>query len=277
MPSKPPVKPVSEPVGFYVRLHGPGASLASTPFRRVGGVLNAVQRLIEQPEDPRAHERDPEVAPVRNALTLLDLREGSAVYGVAAQLPAAAMRQVRRTGRDLEAIDGADWTAADVSALSELSRVAKAQGVVVELREAGPAGELGPVVAAVGPGTGERVRAAAFVRQRTSLYGVLKRVGGATATRCAVRAPGRRSLIYCGVRSEPLARALGRYVYRPMTLHGEAVLVGRRRYVHRFRVESFDPHEEGSLVEALREVHAAGGDGWDGVEDPAALIYGGDA
>ncbi len=258
---------------FLIRLGGPGIAPGSVPLRRLISVLESVQRLI----DPREAEDGPPVAAgsvddARNPLNLLGVQDGSAVYRVSALEPLAALRQLESFGDSLGAAADADWHPAGLSAVEHLSRVARRMGLGIELLR--PAGG---VIARIGPDTYHDIAEAAFIDAPTALRGVLQRVGGADRPRCSLRVASMRRLVYASVVGEKVAHRLSRHLYEELTVHGPARLLRRSGRLVRFTVERFDLPREGTLLDALDAVYAAGGSGWDGVLDPSVVLYGGDA
>jgi len=180
---------------FFVRLDGPGVRPWGVPMRSLARVLQAIQRLVsEQDEEDATVEEGMECATApddrRRGLHLLDIKSGSAVYKVAAGDPGLAIDVIRRTGEAIRRPQSSDWQGSTLSAVEELSEVAKSLGCTIELVTAGdPRHEA--VLATIRPDTYSEIEGTAFIKGGTSVLGRIERVGGATARHCGLRLPDR--------------------------------------------------------------------------------------
>lgn len=261
------------PADFVIRLVGPGIRPWAVPFRQLSRVLDAVQRLVEQADEPEPGvETSQEKLESASALRLLDVRTSSAAYRVAAPKPENALRVLRVTGKNIESPAENDWSAATLSSLKELSEVARSLGCQIEFRLPGDGRHAGDVIAKVGPETSEVVEASAFISGPTSVYATIQRVGGATEMHCGVYLHDQQRMVICRVNSEELVRDLGHYIYKDVFLTGQATWLRHNFELKRLTINSFEPPKTGSILDALRRIRDAGGDAWDRVRNPDAAI-----
>lgn len=268
----------SKNADFVVRLVGSDVKPWRVPMRTLARLMDAIQRLVEQTEEedadpiPSSDDLLDHVSLGSNVLKLVGIRSASAGYEIATPFREGALAVLSTTGKSIEDPANAEWSAATISSLKELTEIAKAMGVKVEVRKPNKAGRLGDVIAKITPTTYDAIAAAAFVRGQTTLFGTIERVGGASAARCAVRVPEQTKLVYCNVGTDELAKRIGQYLYQDISLHGEATWLRANWRITNFDINSFDPPKTGSLNDALRDIWKAGGKAWDKVDDPAAFI-----
>lgn len=156
--------------------------------------------------------------------------------------------------------------------IETLSQLARSMDCVIELRRPPHKREHGEVIATIGPQTGHALAQHAYVRGETSVHGKIERVGGASETRCGIRLDGGSPMIYCSVASADLAREMGRYLYKHVTITGVATWFRRDWTIKTIDVTSIEPPKEGSILATLRRVREHGGSAWDDVDDPEKLI-----
>ena len=260
---------------FVIRLEKPGLRPWDVPARALWHIIIAIQRLIERTEPETTETGEPTEEPVPKpeaAIRLLDVVSGSAVYPVGAVEPDMAMRILRDMGTNLSHPTVAEWDGATLSSLDEISRAAKSIGCIVEIKSAD---KQGTVLARITPESYQEVAELAFVRGKSSVYGYLERVGGATQPHCGLRIPSQPTkMIICHVASEQIARELGPHVYEYVRLFGTVTWYRQGWRVKSVIVEGFEPTKTGPLREALHAIWEAGGKAWDAVDDPEALIRG---
>ncbi|QYK47377.1 MAG: hypothetical protein KF838_11370 [Phycisphaeraceae bacterium] len=265
---------------FVIRLVGPDMRPWAVPTRKLSRVLDAVQRLLDQSEyvevlsgEPRTQD-DNEAPGDGKTIRLLDVKKGSAAYPIAIGNVKPALKLIRDTGNGIENPAESDWTSPTLSALEELSGVAKSLGCQIEFVLPGDKSRRhGDVLATITPSTYHNVQQSAFVEGDTKIYATVERVGGATTMHCGVRLINQPSkMVICQVRQESLIRDLGQWIYQEVSLIGRATWLRRGYEVVGFVIESVEPPKTGSIMDALRRIHAAGGSGWDDVADPDAEI-----
>ena len=81
-------------------------------------------------------------------------------------------------------------------------------------------------------------------------------------------------MVICRVTTEDLVRGLGQYLYQSVVLTGDATWLRHNWRLKGLVIKSFEPPKTGSILEALRQAHDAGGDAWEAVSDPDAFISG---
>ena len=266
------------PPDFVIRMVGPGVRPWAVPMRALAGVLQAVQRLVEQwdGEDAalRAIERVTTLEQEQQSLRLIDVRSSSAAYSLTAPHPETALKLIRKTGDDLKMPREADWTEATLSSLSDLSVAARTLGCHIEFRLPGGKKGYGDVLAVIGPDTFSEVEKFAYIKGPSSILARIERVGGATEMRCGVRLHEQARMVICTVTSEELVRELGRYIYQDVVLYGEATWLRRSFSLKNLVVTAVESPKTGSILSALKKIQSAGGEGWDVVSDPEAEIAG---
>lgn len=254
---------------FTVRLVGQGISPSVIPVRALARILGALQRLVDQRDDDTTEISQVECEqeqPAARPLHLVGIKTSSAGYLVAAPDRKCAVDILRNTGHAIAEPRRSEWNGPTLSALKELSEVARAIPCEIEIRN-------GRVLATVTPRTYEEISPSAFVYGRTSLYARIERVGGATEMHCGIRLPEMpRKMVICHVQGSDLVRSLGQYMYQRVLLHGDATWMRRSLRLRHFTITSFEPPRSGSLLEALRDVREAGGRGWDKVADVNAAF-----
>lgn len=266
---------------FVIRLVGSGMRPWRVPFRNLARVLNAVQRLVEQREEEDDADVVPsgEIAPAAaldaGTLRLIDVKDSSAAYRVAAPNPKAALRLIGETGQSIKEPSKANWTLATLSSLEELSEIARSLGCEIEFRlpGAGKGRQYGDVLATIRPSTFTEVQGTAFISGRTSVYATIERVGGATKAHCGIRIPEQlRKMVICRVDNDDLVRQLGQFIYQDVVLIGRGTWLRHSLHLRHFVIEAYEPPKTGSFRDALRRIYDAGGHAWDRVDDPDALL-----
>jgi len=113
----------------------------------------------------------------------------------------------------------------------------------------------------------------AFIYGRTSVYARIERVGGATAMHCGIRLPDSPGkMVICRVATSDLVRQLGQYMYERLILSGNATWVKHNGKLKDLLIDAYEPPKTGSVMDALRLAHDAGGYAWDNVDDPDKAI-----
>lgn len=265
---------------FVIRLEAEGLRPWDVPMRHLARVMDAVQRLVEQQEDSdteRALARTDDTDranPVDRVLRLIDIKRGSAAYPVAIPRPEPAIRLFREAGISIKRPESAPWTQSTLSSIKELSEVANALGCKIEIRQPGAKGKTyGDVLATITSKTYECVSQTAFIVGETSVYATVERVGGATEMHCGIRVPNQsRRMVICRVENEDLVRQLGQFIYQEVTLVGKATWLRHNFELRSMIIHSLEPPRAGSLNDALKRIHDAGGSSWDSVVDPDRLL-----
>lgn len=234
-------------------------------MRAVSDALSAVQDL--------ASGRDPFVMPKvdpEKAINLVEVRSGSAIYSCVARAPAEAVENLARVGALISAAEIQDNALIPVlKPLERLSEVARTLGCRLEII---PSGADGEPLLVVEDQSYEKLSKKLLVRGDATVIGRVERAGGATEMRCLLRVPGRRHLLYCGVRSKELVQRLGQHLYERIAAVGTAVWIHRTWYIYEFTINDFSQPSMGNAREAIERLRSAGLSGWDEVEDPEAAI-----
>lgn len=278
-----PPKPLPD---LFIRLSGRGIKPWVVPMRTLASVMNAVQRLVDQNDDEIEVEAEEETVDVRavegespidlaeRSLRLVQVKSGSAVYGVTTAAPTSSLSIISDTGRSIENPANAAWSGSTISSLKELSEVARSQGCNIELCEAKNGRYVGDVLARICPLTFHEVSESAFVRGITSVYGRLERIGGATELRCGLRVTDQPRMVFCDIAGIDLIRKMGPHLYEDIFVSGEATWLRHNWHLRTMKITSFEPPKTGSILDVLDRMHELGGHGWDKVRDPDKLIAG---
>jgi hypothetical protein len=241
-------------------------------MRSLTRILNAVQRLIEHTEESVTEVGDDAQVESEPAmpLHLLDVRRGSARYGVLSDSAPAALKTIAETGRYLQDPSRSEWEPEILSPIREISAVAKTLKSQVEFRRPGKNGEL---LATITPQSYEEMSRVAFITGDSTVSGYLERVGGATSWFCGLRLPDQSAkMLICPVDSQDLVRQLGQHVYENVRVSGAVTWFRRNWRVRRVYVKSFEPTKEGSILQALDRIYEAGGKDWNDVQDVDGLL-----
>lgn len=258
-----------EPI-FEVEFTGSGIYPEMIPLGTLARTLTAIQRIasgieLEEEDSEEAAGNEPE----NGAIRLLNVRRGSAVYRFVGESANLALQRLRMVGAVLskpEEIGDNDYI---LSPLERISAAAKSLACEVVVRKPGKAGS---VLARIGPGSYDQIAKSIFVDGETSITGEVKRVGGATDVRCALRVPFQPRLLYCKVDSKDIARQLGDCLYKRVSANGRARWIRGTWRIRVFTITSFNPLKEGSISAAFEALYDAGGSGWDRIDDPEKYI-----
>lgn len=260
---------------FVIRLVGSGIRPWGVPMRALARVLESVQRLVERRDDfiDDTEGSDDVQSESGVVLHLLNVRSSSAAYAVAAPDADSTLTVLRDVQGAIEKPEAVDWLDSTLSSVKEISDVGRLLGCEIEFREADQTKGFGRVIAKITPVTFSQIEGSAYIKANTSVYARVERVAGATEMHCGIRLPSApRKMVICRVKTADLVRELGQYMYQYVILGGEATWLRRNWRLKRMVIESFEPPRSGSIREALRLSHQAGGFAWDAVEDPEGLI-----
>jgi hypothetical protein len=61
-------------------------------------------------------------------------------------------------------------------------------------------------------------------------------------------------------------------MYQTVWVSGEATWLRRNWQLKHLTITSFEPPKAGSIIEALKGIHDAGGHAWDRIDDPEAAL-----
>lgn len=257
----------SPPPIFEVVFSGPGIYPEKIPLGALARALSAIQRLASGKELPDEEEEAEE-----SSLRLLNVLRGSAVFRFACPTPnaaTAAVKYLRLAGAvldDPEDVGNNDYV---INPIERLSATAKSLDCCIIVKQPGHGS---PVLARIEPTSFEKISKSVFIEGETSLAGEVKRVGGATDVRCALRVPFQQRLLFCTVATKDVARKLGDNLYKTVVVEGKARWIKTSWRVHTFRIDDVEELKPGSLREALEALREAGGNGWDKIDDPVKFL-----
>lgn len=260
--------PKKPPATFAVVFEGKGIAPEKLPFRVIADVLGSVQRLASGIDvDSAAH------VPEEDAIGLLDVKRGSAVFSCFARNPHSATEHLRWTGEVLcSEVAPNDERPVDfiLSPIRKLSQIAKSLRCSISVRSS----DSRKVLAYVDLDTWDRVAKAMLTVGPTSIVGKVMRVGGATNQKCCLRVPGRDRLLYCEVPSRELARKMGQHLYSEIAATGIATWLNRSWKLMEFEILSMELHRASGYIDALNALYKSGGEAWDAIEDHERYIKG---
>ena len=239
----------------------------SIPLGTLTRTLSAVRRLAAGSEFPDEDEEDGLAE--EGAIRLLRVKRSSAIYQFFAPSATTDLARLRSAGAVLERpelVAAHDYVLRPIELLSKVAGRLNSSVVVRKV------GEDDAILARIEPTSYERLSQRLLLEGETSLTGRVERVGGATATRCALRIPFQSRLLFCRVANDEVARQLGNYLYEEVAVTGKARWLKNNWKVVGFTVHSVYQPKAGSLAEAFQALHDAGGHGWDKVADPKALL-----
>lgn len=249
---------------FAVVLSGPTVSPEKVTVRTLSEILSAVQTLVsgrDLDDDEEAETAESEV----DALSLLDVKRGSAVFPCLARRP-NAVDNLRRVGRFLHAPETTDDDrfAYAIRPAKVLSGIARHLECSIEIREfAGRHRSLATIKST----TYMEVSKSLLVSGPTTVSGTVQRVGGATNMRCALRVPSRDRLLFCDVGSSEVSRKLGERLYQDVVVSGMATWFQRTWTLYTLRITEMRPLRRTRITDAVKSIYEAGGKGWDVVKN----------
>ena len=245
----------------------PGLAPEAIPIGQLARVLRALQRLAAGQEGDGADEDELEKAADRSPLGLMGVKRGSAVFQFAAAQPETAIGRFRQTGAVLADPEQIGENEFILHPVEELSAVARSLECSIVLRTPDDE-ELAEL-------TAESYRTISdhlMIEGETAISGVVARVGGATANRCALRVSWQPRLLYCDVASAVVARRLGQFLYESVVVQGAARWLKPSWRVVGFTIADVQRPQMGPVSEAMRALRGAGGNAWDHIDDPAAFL-----
>lgn len=254
---------------FEVRFSGGGVCPESVTLRAVNDTLNAVQDL--------ASGRDPYETPrvdYGKGIGLVDVLRGSAVYRCVSREPGPAISNLRQTGRLIERIDEsgnvehAERLESVLNPIRALSEVARSLDCRIEVRET----RSKQPFFAIDKDAFNRISEGMFVEGDTTIIGDVKRVGGATGMKCALRIVNRTKLLYCDVANSSLVRRLGQCLYQSVAARGEVVWIQPSWRIYSFNIMDFTQPTLGNPRQALETLRRAGLDAWDEYGTSEAIV-----
>ncbi|HVA48044.1 MAG TPA: hypothetical protein VNH11_16865 [Pirellulales bacterium] len=256
------------PAAIEVAFCAAGLVPEKIPIGQLARVLRALQRLAAGEEAEDDEDEQSEVAAGGSPLGLVGIKRGSAVFQFATPNPAQALTHLRQTGAILASPEEIGENEFVLHPVEELSAVARSLGCSIVLRTPDDGERLAELTA----DSFKTISTRLIIEGETSISGVVARVGGATANRCALRVSWQPRLLYCDVESTEVARRLGQYLYENVVVHGAARWLKTSWRVVGFTVADVQRPEIGSVSEAMRALRRAGGSAWDVVDDPAAYL-----
>jgi|GEM_PF-987285 len=258
------------PATFEVVFSGQNITPEKLPLRVIADSLGAVQRLASGLDLEAAS-----TVPETDAIGLLDIKRGSAVFSCVARNPVVAKEHLRWTGEVLTAVEPpaeSDPRPIDfiLWPVRTLSQFAKALDCSIMVREPGTRNVLAIVEAT----SWDRLSRTMLTTGPTTQVGKVVRVGGATHVKCSMRIPGRDRLLYCDVPSDDVARRLGQHLYEEVTVSGTATWLQRGWKLLRLEIHTMQVRSSGGYLDVLDQLYKIGGNAWDEIGDHEDYIRG---
>ncbi|MGA2887701.1 MAG: hypothetical protein ABSE51_06580 [Terracidiphilus sp.] len=115
------------------------------------------------------------------------------------------------------------------------------------------------------------------IKERASLVGVLKRIGGFDES-VPVHLQRADGVIFCCETAAMIAKQLYLFYEKTVRVHGIATYIRNKEgvwKVENFRIQSFDPEplSEESFSETIEKLKAIPGNGWGEIPDPLEELY----
>ena len=231
------------------------------PVRLLSDALSAVYRLA----CPSLIEDEAELAPFR----LLNIRRGSACFRCVSDDATDVIAGLRTAGSVLRAGQDPTPLARALSPIRTLSKVATRLGSPIVIRNPENSQDI---LATILPESYESISRELVVSGPKQIRGVVQRVGGVTRTKCAIRIDERPRLLICVVRPRDLANRLGQFLYRRVTVSGNAKWIKTNWELVSFEITQIEDPDPSDLDGALNALRRAGADAWDEVADPAKYL-----
>jgi hypothetical protein len=253
---------------FEAVFSGGGIYPEKIPIGKVADALSAIKRLaggeVVGDDDEEEGEQD-------GSVRLLDVqRSASAVFRFVGLSPAAAIERLKETGRVLQnPEDVGEKTEYVLRPVKDLSAIAESLGCTILLRAAGNGRA---VFARIESGSYAKLSKSLLITGSTNLTGTVKRVGGATAVRCALRVSFQSRLLHCSVETEDVARKLGDALYERVVVYGTARWFRASMRVFSFVIKDVTRPKAGSIADHLKALWTAGLNDWEKIEDPDAYL-----
>jgi hypothetical protein len=237
------------------------------PIGKVAAALAAVQRLTagevmgDEDEDEEEDQEQPD-----GSIRLLDVtRTSSAVFRFVGPSPAVAIQRLKETGLVLHDPDSVAQNEYILRPVKDLSAIADSLGCSILLRQAGRDHE---VLARIEGDSYQKISRSLLVSGDTKIAGIVQRVGGATAMRCALRVSFQTRLLFCKVETQPVARQLGDALYQRVIAYGTAKWLKNSMRTFSFTIHDVAQTKPGSITEHLSALWDAGLSDWQDRDNP---------
>lgn len=231
----------------------------SIPVRSIADAIASVHTLTSD----SGEEEDGESIPLR----LLGVKRGSAVFQCVAADSDSFMRKIRQVGRCIEHVelsDDLDGIANKLNAIRRLSAIAKSLDCPIVIRKPG---DKTDILAKILPASYDLIAESLLVDGEKMISGRVERIGGATATKCALRVEFQTRLLICAVKKREVLVELARNLYQDVVVCGVATWLRRTWQIISFDIDRVEKTQKGPLVEAIEALRCAGADAWDRVDD----------
>lgn len=250
------------PPTFTVKFEGSKIRPDTVPLRSAVDAMSAVYRIAAGISEDEPLSRKPE-----ERIHLVKVRKGSAEYDCRTSVLGAVPRiveagkAIRRPARVRDSLLSTMMSPTEV-----LSSIAKTFDCVILVLD-----EKKRTIAEFTSETYGRVVKGRLVQGETTLLAKVERVGGVTEQKCTLRVHGRPRLLYCKIDSESVAKLLGTWLYRHVSVSGMATWIGNWR-LRRFTIHDAVEYQPKPLSEVIQQLRVAGGDAWDRVTDVDAFL-----
>lgn len=201
-------------------------------------------------------------------LYLLQVRRGSAKYRLGATAMGAVLNERLRGFGNAVSSETPDGEHSLSEALKVLSAEAKRNNCEIEFISE----DSGDVLARIHPESYDLFMKSAFVEGEASVWAKVERVGGRQKLHCAVRVPRQDEQVWCQVESEDTVRTLGDCILETVLLHGLVTWYRRTWRIRGIKIRDVQRPKTGSLVDAMKAAHDAGGSAWAKLDDPLGKL-----
>jgi hypothetical protein len=252
---------------FELVFQGPGLVPEKIPIAKVAATLSAVRRLAAG--EIAGDEDEDDWENTADAVRLVDVIRGSAVFRFVGPSPAVAIAHIKETGEVLKNPNNLGPSEYVLRPVKDLSAIARALECPIVLREPGRGGA---VLATITGDSYGLISKSLLLDGDTSIAGRVMRVGGATEIRCGLRVAFQSRMLFCRVATADVARKLGDFLYQQVVVRGKAQWLKSSMRIFSFKVEDVYQPKSESILQSLGAIWEAGLKDWEKIEDPDAYL-----
>jgi hypothetical protein len=253
---------------FEVRFVAPGITPWAIPIGRVAEALSAIKRLAIGEAGADA-EDDSDDESADEAIRLLDVKKGSALFRFTGKSPDTTIKRFRQTGTVLENPEKIGANEYILRPVRELSSIAKSLGCSIVIKEPG---QDGASLATIVDNSFDILSRSVLLKGDTKIYGRVQRVGGATEMRCGLRVSFQDRMLFCKVSSVEVARQLGDLLYQNAVCSGSAEWFKGSMSIFSFVIHEVTQPKGTSILASLNNLWKDGLNEWDTFSDPDAVL-----
>lgn len=244
-----------------IRLIGGGISPATIRASELADIIKSIEESVvgmissEYPEQGEAV-----------VFGLVSIQEGSARLGFCSSLPAVTLAAFITISGAISANNYSKLPIRSIKAVKAVADFARRKQCVAEFRVHGrPEVPVAQLTAA----SEVPIPAAKFLSSKTTIYGRVERIGGATP-KVSIRLPQHDTLI-CDI-AEQQAIELARHLYGWVGIAGEAKWAADTLTIDQFSVDSITNYTDQPVTASMKKLSAALGKYWLDVPDVLSAV-----